>query len=83
MKGGKVKFEIVPKSDGKLKVQIFTIDGLLVKTIKDGDVSQGITQIVEWDGRNGAGKVVASGVYLLRVDGAGIDRKLKKIVVVK
>ncbi len=83
MKGGKVKFEIVPKSDGKLKVQIFTIDGLLVKTIKDGDVSQGITQIVEWDGRNGAGKVVASSVYLLRVDGAGIDRKLKKIVVVK
>lgn len=83
MKGGKVKFEIVPKSDGKLKVQIFTTDGLLVKTIKDGDVSQGITQIVEWDGRNGAGKVVASSVYLLRVDGAGIDRKLKKIVVVK
>ncbi len=83
MKGGKVKFEIVPKSDGKLKIQIFTIDGLLVKTIKDGDVSQGITQIVEWDGRNGAGKVVASSVYLLRVDGAGIDRKLKKIVVVK
>ncbi len=83
MKGGKVKFEIVPKSDGKLKVQIFTTDGLLVKTVKDADVRQGITQIVEWDGRNGAGKVVASSVYLLRVDGAGIDRKLKKIVVVK
>lgn len=83
MKGGKVKFEIVPKSDGKLKAQIFTIDGLLVKTLKDGDVLKGITQILEWDGRNGEGKIVASSVYLLRVDGAGIDRKLKKIVVVK
>lgn len=82
-KGGKVKLEIVPKSDGKLKAQIFTVDGLLVKTIKDGDVQQGITQVLEWDGRNGAGKIVASSVYLLRVDGAGIDRKLKKIVVVK
>lgn len=83
MKGGKVKLEIVPKSSGKLKAQIFTVDGLLVKTLKDADVQEGITQIVEWDGRNGAGKIVASSVYLLRVDGAGIDRKLKKIVVVK
>lgn len=56
---------------------------MLVKTLKDADVQEGITQIVEWDGRNGAGKIVASSVYLLRVDGAGIDRKLKKIVVVK
>lgn len=83
MTGGKVKMEVVPKSDGNIKVQIFTIDGLLVKTIKDGDVQNGITQVIEWDGRNGSGNIVASGVYLLRVDGAGIDRKLKKIVVVK
>lgn len=81
--GGKLKMEIVPKSDGNIKVQVFTIDGLLVKTIKDGNVQNNITQVIEWDGRNGGGNIVASGVYLLRVDGAGIDRKLKKIVVVK
>ena len=81
--GGKVKIEIVPKDNGNIKVQLFTTDGLLVKTIKDENVQSGITQVIEWDGRNGSGHIVASGVYLLRVDGAGIDRKLKKIVVVK
>ena len=83
MQGGKVNMEIVPKSDGNIMGPIFTIDGLLVKTIKDGNGQRDITQVIEWDGRNGNGNIVASGVYLLRVDGAGIDRKLKKIVVGK
>lgn len=83
MKGGKLKMKLLPKEDGHMKIQLFTIDGLLVKTLLDADVQQNIAQIIEWAGDNGGGKTVASGVYLLRIDGAGIDRDLRKIVVVK
>lgn len=81
--GSKVKIEIAPPVAGKIKVQIFTIDGLLVKTLKDGDIIPSLPDVLEWDGTNESGNTVASGVYLLRVDGAGISKQLKKLVVVK
>jgi Zn-dependent metalloprotease len=69
---------------GNISVRIFALDGLPVKKLYEGP-SEGIYDGWDgtWDGRNENGTVVASGVYLLRVDGAGIDRLLKKIVVVK
>lgn len=81
--GSKIKIEIAPPVAGKIKVQIFTIDGLLVKTLKDGDITTSLPDVLEWDGTNESGNTVASGVYLLRVDGAGISKQLKKLVVVK
>ncbi len=82
-KGGTAEITVKPIQTGRMKAQIFTVDGLLVKTLMDGNVEANHTVPLFWDGRNGNGKIVASGVYLLRIDGAGIDRKLKKIVVVK
>jgi len=81
--GSKIKIEIAPPVAGKIKVQIFSIDGLLVKTLKDGDITTSLPDVLEWDGTNESGNTVASGVYLLRVDGAGINKQLKKLVVVK
>lgn len=83
MDGSKIKIEINPKESGNIKLQIFTVDGLLVKTVFSGSVTKDLPEYYEWDGRNGDGQMVASGVYLLRTDGAGIDKQLKKIVVVK
>lgn len=81
--GSKIKIEIAPPQAGRIKVQIFTVDGLLVKTLKDGDITTSLPDTLEWDGSNDAGNTVASGLYLLRIDGAGINKQLKKIVVVK
>ncbi len=81
--GSTVKIEITPKENGTMKAEIYTLQGILVKTLYDGQASKDVFEIVEWDGRNGEGNMVASGVYLLRVDGAGINRTIKKIVAVK
>ncbi len=81
--GSKIKIEIAPPVPGRIKVQIFTIDGLLVRTLKDGDINTALPDALEWDGTNESGNTVASGVYLLRIDGAGISKQLKKLVVVK
>lgn len=83
MKGGKLKMQIAAKQDGNMKVQIYTVDGLLVKTLFDGPAEKQFPTLIEWDGRNEQGNVVASSVYLLRIDGAGIDRQVKKVVAVK
>jgi hypothetical protein len=80
---GPLKAEINATKDGHLKAQIFTVDGLLVKTLHDGDASAAYPLRLDWDGTNGGGQVVASGVYLLRCDGAGLGRAVRKIVVVK
>ncbi len=82
-RGEGIKIEVNPKQDGKLKVQVFTLDGLPVKMIFDGDVVTALPEYIEWDGKNTNGNTVASGLYLLRIDGAGISKQLKKIVVVK
>jgi len=81
--GTKAKITLAPSSSGKIKVQIFTVDGLLVKTLKDDDISASMPDVLEWDGTNQSGNTVASGLYLLRIDGAGIDKQVKKLVVVK
>jgi hypothetical protein len=81
--GGRTTIELNARQDGVIKAQVFTIDGLPVKTLYEGPVTAAMPHLIEWDGRNGAGDILATGVYLLRVDGAGIDRALKKLVVVK
>ncbi|HLD30502.1 MAG TPA: T9SS type A sorting domain-containing protein, partial [bacterium] len=60
------------------KVKIYTVTGQLVRTLED---LTGAGRVV-WDGKNDDGELVASGVYLAYVDGAG-GGKVLKIAVVK
>jgi hypothetical protein len=49
-----------------VKLQIFNINGQLVRTLIAGELSQGIHQ-QRWDGRSNQGYRVASGIYLYRL----------------
>ena len=51
---------------GRVRLEIFTVQGQKVKTLADGDVGPGVYQ-VEWDGLDASGKPVATGVYLARL----------------
>jgi flagellar hook assembly protein FlgD len=57
------------------------LNGRLVKNLVDEFKSIG-TYTVTWDGRNEEGKIVASGIYLLRVVAKGV-KTIQKIAVVK
>jgi flagellar hook assembly protein FlgD len=52
-----------------------------VKTLVDEGKSIG-TYTATWDGRNEEGKIVASGIYLVRVVATGV-KTTQKIAVVK
>lgn len=80
-RGQKTTIRYDVKSAGHLRVRLYTVAGKFISTLYDADVPAG-KGTMDWDGRNFIGSTVASGVYLLRIQGPGID-KTSKVAVVK
>ncbi len=59
----------------KCKIRIYTLSGILVKTITRDD---GTKTSVDWDLKNQAGIPIASGMYIIHVDADGIGEKILK-----
>ncbi|OGS21990.1 MAG: hypothetical protein A2252_00410 [Elusimicrobia bacterium RIFOXYA2_FULL_39_19] len=80
---GKEKTSIICSinKSGKLTINIYTLNGQLVKTVIDEDVSAG-TLTKYWDGTNLGNQVVSSGIYLININGPGIN-ETKKVGVIK
>ncbi len=70
----------VPKA-GNVVIQVFTLDGNIVKVLERGRKGGG-TYSYYWDGTNGAGNPVARGIYFIRVVGPDMD-EIRKVLVVK
>jgi subtilisin family serine protease len=62
---------------GHVSLQLYSLDGRLVRTLADGSFAAGYTEI-GWDGRDAAGHVASSGIYFCRfeADGARETRRL-------
>lgn len=66
---------------GHARLRVYDTAGRLVATLVDGLHPAG-NHVVVWDGRDAAGRVVASGVYLYRLE-AGAFRSTRKMVLMK
>lgn len=66
---------------GHARLTIFSASGRLVRTLADGEYSQGYSE-VEWDGRNDGGEGQASGVYYYRFE-AGAVSETRRLVMSK
>jgi hypothetical protein len=68
------------ENDSKVSLKIFTLDGKPVFTqtysAEDPQGRHGLREI-EWDGRNGDGRVVLNGVYICKLEAAGTDATFK------
>ena len=72
-------FEI--RRPGRVTLTVHDISGRLVCSLDLGALPAGHHQI-RWDGRNSAGQNVASGMYLLRLEGAdGASATAKALLV--
>lgn len=80
-KGEDAKIILEPEESGRVTIRIYTLRGRLVweETV---EVSGGVRDIVTWACKNAEDEMVASGIYLVHIKGAGID-VTKKIAVVK
>ena len=80
LKGEKAKIHFEPSGPGTVNVKIFTLIGLLVWE-KSKDVSP-VQDFIEWNCRNTENDVVASGIYVVYVEGPGI-KATKKVAILK
>ena len=58
---------------GLASLRIYDVAGRLVTTLVEEKQSAGEHEVV-WDGQNGAGKAVGSGIYLMRLELPGFTR---------
>jgi len=68
-------------SDAHVTIDVFNIAGKLVATLVNEEQDAGI-KAVTWDGTNGAGEKVASGIYMYRMQ-AGDHSSRKMMVLLK
>lgn len=72
-----VDYSVLP---GPVLVQVYTLRGVPVKTLVDSVHTAG-AYTTTWDGRNENGEIVASGIYLIRVEADRLNSLLKAAVV--
>jgi flagellar hook assembly protein FlgD len=58
---------------------VYSVAGREVKVLVDGEVGPGYHEVA-WDGRDGNGVSVASGVYFVRMDAAGYRGSIKAVL---
>ncbi len=71
----------------RVKIEIFTISGKLVKSIDQTIVSQGyLVRDIKWDGRDDYGNRIGKGVYVYRLkirsDNGSMAEKIEKLVII-
>jgi len=74
----KVKIINLPtdlKNDAPVTINIFTVNGILVRTLTKGDSK---STFVDWDLKNFANIPVAGGVYIIHVNCPGIGERMLK-----
>lgn len=77
--GTTIRFSL--KEAGKARVSVYDITGRLVRSVLDGWTEAGAHEAT-WDGTDGVGKRVASGIYYVRMT-AGKYAATKRAVLVK
>jgi hypothetical protein len=80
--GGSLDIGFKALQDGRLSVRIFNVAGETVRNLAFIDVQAGVLYALKWNGRNDDGQTVAAGIYVISVQGGGVSR-LRKVVVLK
>ena len=81
LRGGSARVDITIYKAGDVKVDIYTINGGLVRKLFSGPAAVG-TKTLFWDGKTDGGRTAASGLYLLHVTGPKLNGT-EKIVLIK
>ena len=81
-KGQPLIISIHPLEDGHCTVRVFNMVGEKVREPFNSDVPANVWLNTSWDGSNEGKEVVGAGIYIVSVQGAGIH-KLMKVVLLK
>jgi len=62
-----------------VKLTIYNLKGQIVTILLDGKAKSGVNSF-DWDGKNGKGSPVASGIYYCKLETAGFSRTRKMVL---
>lgn len=80
----RIEFDLLKVLDPRpVEIGVYDLSGRRVAAVSDGAMTAG-RQVAEWDGRDGSGRTVPPGVYLLRVfvEGDALTRARSRLVTV-
>ncbi len=66
----------VPAGAGRVALDVYNVNGRLVRSLVDSELSPGPHNVV-WDGRDGAGRELSSGIYFARLAAGGETSSMK------
>ena len=75
-----ISFDLL--QDSKVNITIYNIKGQKVKILVNESLIKGIHEVL-WNGRNNHNRLVASGVYLYKLNVNGKDHSVKKCLMLK
>jgi hypothetical protein len=77
------RFSIPPGNSGgtETELAVFNLAGQKVRVLDEGNLSAGVHE-VRWNGRDGEGRMLASGVYLYRLE-AGTRIEMRKLLLLR
>jgi nitrous oxidase accessory protein NosD len=78
---GTTSMQLALAGDAQVKVCVFDLLGRRVRTLVDAMMPAG-QQVVVWDGRDDSGLRLAPGLYVMRLDGAGVQQS-RRVMLVK
>lgn len=71
----------VPSGSAAAELSIYDVRGRIVRRMRAEAAAKGVNTVT-WDGRDGAGRSVAAGVYFLVLEGEG-ERSTRKVALMK
>ncbi len=77
-RSGVITFSNLPE---EVTIKIYTLSGVLIKTLTENDKTSITSPFIEWDMKNESGNRIANGVYLAHVKTKYGDKVLKFSVV--
>jgi len=80
--GESVYIRYVLTRPGRVTIQVHTLDGSLVKSIRRNEQREAGEYTEAWDGSNNGGRYLARGIYFIRVVGPDID-EIRKVMVIR
>jgi len=70
------------KTGGSVTMRIYSLDGRLVRTLKEGEYAEAGTHEVRWNGVDNSGNHVPSAVYFVKTN-VGAETSVFKVIVAK
>lgn len=81
VRGETAKLHYVLDQTGYVTINVFDLKGDIVDVLVRGQQAKG-EYSTSWNGRNRGGRIVARGIYFIRLVGPGFD-EMRKVMVVK